>query len=121
MTGDHPVPCGVTDLECIPDPDGNGWIDNPWEYNHDLSPYNIDNDSKIELPQVAEVDQITPEYSYSPEQGVKHVTTHELGHATGVALHTNDSKCVMYDATDDFLRDGHFSAIAAEKVRIHNQ
>ncbi len=121
LTGDHPVFCGAIDKNCIPDPDGDGYIDNSWEYNHDLSPYNINDDNKIELPQVAELGQITAEYSYSPEQGVKHVTTHELGHATGIALHNNDSTCVMYDATDDFLRDGHFSAVAAEKIRIHNQ
>jgi hypothetical protein len=120
LTGDHPVPCGATDPACIPDTNGDGWPDNPWEYSHDLSPFNINNDGKIELPLVAQVDQITSLHSFSIEQAAKHVTTHELGHATGVALHTDDSSCVMYKATDDFLRDGHFSAAAAEKIRIHN-
>ena len=120
LTGDHPVPCGTTDPACKPDTNGDGWPDTPWEYNHALSPFNINNDGKIELPLVAQVNQITPLHSFSIEQAAKHVTTHELGHATGVAVHTDDSSCVMYKATDDFLRDGHFSAAAAEKIRIHN-
>ena len=117
LDGDHPVPC--VEPGCDPDLNNDGWLDNPWEYTHDLSPFDIDGNGLVELPVVAEPIDVGNQFSIA--QGVKHVTTHELGHNVGVTQHTTDSSCVMYEYTNDLLRDGYFSPSAAEKIRIHNQ
>jgi hypothetical protein len=122
LTGDYLVPCRSP--ECEPDPKMEGWVDNYWDMRGDLSPFDIDNDRKTELPLIAEVPSggyVNATGEYTIEQGVKHVTTHELGHAIGVSIHTTDSACVMYDATNNFMRDNYFSPTAAEKIRIHNK
>jgi len=92
----------------------------PWEFNHDLSPFNVDNDNpvQVELPVAAGVNHITDEYL--PSQVLKHVITHEIGHNVGIDLHTADSTCVMYNSSINWLRDNHFSTAAKDLIRIHN-
>jgi hypothetical protein len=48
--------------------------------------------------------------------------THELGHATGVNIHTTDQSNpdIMYQATINWTRDDHFLADSAALVQIHN-
>jgi hypothetical protein len=91
--------------------------DDPWEFNHDLSPFNINNDSVplVELP-VGDVN-----YETTKAQVLKHVITHEIGHNVGVDIHTEDPLCVMYKYSSDWLRDDHFSDAAQTLIMIHNQ
>jgi hypothetical protein len=115
LDGDHPVP-NVTDL------DGDGRIDE-WDFRFELSAFNVNNDFpvQVELPVVGSTADIDPAFEYLLPQPLKHVITHELGHNTGVNLHTTDSTCLMYQQSNNFTRDGHFSPTAAALIRIHNQ
>jgi len=110
------------------DKSGNGMLDgdyivrapagspDPWEFNHDLSPFNINNDPVplVELP-VADTN-----IEYTKAQVLKHVITHEIGHNTGVNLHTDDPLCVMYKYSIDWIRDNNFCDTALELIMIHN-
>jgi len=88
----------------------------PWLFNQDLSPFNINNDLEflVELP-VGEF-----EHEYTKAQALKHVITHELGHNTGVSLHTEDPTCVMFNQSNNWIRDDKFCDTALQLIRIHN-
>ena len=117
-----PVPSG-------PDNDGDGkdvdidgdGKDDEWDFRFELSPFNVDNDSEVELPVVGSVQEIDLVTENTLAQGLKMVITHELGHTVGIGLHTNDSLCAMNNESNNLIRDNHFSQTAAELVRIHNQ
>lgn len=64
--GDHPVKSGAT-----------------WEWNHDLSPMDIDNDDMVELPRYPQV-PVSSGDEYTKPHVVKHVITHQMGHAIGI-------------------------------------
>jgi hypothetical protein len=98
-------------------PDGDK---NPWLYDKDLSPFNVDNDNpvQVELPVVVSVDDNT--YEYILPQVLKHVVTHEIGHNVGVNLHTEEPFCVMYKSSSNWLRDNQFGDTAKQLIRIHN-
>jgi len=103
LDGDHPI----------------GGATTVWNYNEDLSPFDIDKNGRVEVP-LAGV-SVDPAYEYTLNQGLKMVITHELGHNTGITIHTQDPTCAMYEQTNNLLRDGHFSPDAAQLIRIHNQ
>jgi len=100
----------------------------PWLYNQDLSPFNINknfynNDTNrplVELPVASDPGNVNPAFEFTREQVLKHVTTHEIGHAVGVSVENADSTCVMYQYSTNWIRDNHFSSGAAGLIRIHN-
>ena len=94
--GDYPVKSGAT-----------------WEYNHDLSPFDIDNDGKVEHPR-----RWGPEYTKA--KVVRHNITHEMGHAAGIYGHCKDSTCLIFEESNTWTRDGHFCNACRAKIRIHN-
>jgi len=116
LDGDYPVP--VTAGNAGP----------PWLYNQDLSPFNINknfynNDTNrplVELPVASDPGNVNPAFEFTREQVLKHVTTHEIGHAVGVSVENADSTCVMYQYSTNWIRDNHFSSGAAGLIRIHN-
>ena len=55
---------------------------------------------------------------YTGAQVLKHTITHELGHAVG-SNHTQDSTDLMYEFSNNWKRDSHLGASAAQ-VKIHN-
>jgi len=112
LDGDHPVP-NNTDI------DGDGHMDE-WDYWEDLSAFDVNKSNEVEVPVVGSVDQIVPLYENTLAQEVKCVTTHELGHSSGVTLHTSVSTCIMFGQTNNLIRDDSFSQDAADLVRIHN-
>jgi hypothetical protein len=103
-----------------PDIDGDG-KDDEWDFRFQLSPFDIDNDFEVEIPVVGSVDNIVDLYENTKAQAIKMFITHELGHNTGVTLHTDVSTCAMFRETNNLVRDDHFSEAAANLVRIHNQ
>ncbi len=112
---------GVLDGDYIVrDPNYPTGSTDPWEFNHDLSPFNVDKDNpvQVELPVAASVDHITDEYL--PPQVLKHVITHEIGHNVGINIENDDPSCIMLNATTNWLRDNHFSDPAKQLIRIHN-
>ena len=115
IDGDYPVPAGSP-----PGP--------PWNYNQLLSPFNINNNyyngdpdrPVLELPVASNPDTVNAANEFTREQVLKHVITHEIGHAAGVTFENADSTCVMYQYSNNWARDGHFSTDAAALIRIHN-
>ena len=55
------------------------------------------------------------------QQVVRSVITHELGHATGINIHTSDPADLMYMFSINWRRDGHFSPQAGSLIQIHNK
>lgn len=82
----------------------------------------IDNPNRplLELPVTSDPDNVNPAFKFSREQVLKHVITHEIGHGVGVNIENADSTCVMYQYSNNWIRDNHFSSGAAALSRIHN-
>ena len=102
--------------------------------NGELSPFNIDGDLFIELPVVSdpnsagpfdigpmERDDAIPPRPYTIQRVLMHVTTHEIAHALGGALHTDDPLCLMYNVSNNWKRDHHLSDYYRSLLRIHNK
>jgi hypothetical protein len=91
----------------------------PWGFDGDLSPHDINNNDFMELP-VATIFPPNPDDEHNLAQVLKHVTTHELGHAIGITLHTQDPACLMYQYTSNWIRDRNFSQEATQLIRMNN-
>jgi hypothetical protein len=113
----------------------------PGSFSRDLSAMGPANDGCTQLPFVSDPRSVPrcgpvgtatdltgpqgPFPSATKRQVVRHLITHELGHGAGVNLHTTDSTDVMYQYTNNWIRDGfnglgHFSSTAAPLIQIHN-
>ena len=101
----------------IPALDGNDVL--PGEYRSDLSTFDVDNDGKVELPEVNDPASIDPNFEYTRAHVLKHTITHEMGHAVGMA-HNSDSTCLMYEYSNNWSRDHFFSDYAKSQMQIHN-
>ena len=110
-----------------------------WNDPSKLSPFNIDKDLFVELPQKTcdpnELnlnDQPTQlDCEYTLEQVVTHVITHELGHAVGMGAgdpsliddgwHCYDPNCLMYQYSINWDRGGTFCPYHQGMIQIHNK
>ena len=96
-----------------------------WDYNQQLSPMDIDHDDLVELPSRAKVSDILTSDEYTKTQVVRHVTTHEMGHAVGIhgeeeGGHCDNETCLMYQWTNNWSRDGHLCSHCRAMILIHN-
>ena len=132
LDGDHPVRnypnSEVYDsnspkyIKPYPGPDiDNDGKDDEWDFEFELSPFNIDNNNEVELPVVGSLGEMDPNTENTLEQVLKMIVTHELGHNVGITIHSNDATCAMNNESNNFIRDKHFSQSPADLVRIHNQ
>jgi hypothetical protein len=94
------------------------------------SAMDANNDGCVELPFVGDPTTLTAcnsaaSSASSPQatiqQVVRSIATHELGHASGVNMHTTDSTDLMYQYSINWTRDGHFSSTAAALIQVHNK
>jgi hypothetical protein len=130
--------CGAGNLldpidgSCVRDVNDNGEVDAgealsgdrlgypPIGYNLTYSALDIDNDRMVELPVVADPGSIPPENESTLQQVLKHTITHEMGHAVGMT-HNSNSDCVMYEYSQNWRRDHHFSDFALNQMHILNE
>jgi hypothetical protein len=89
--------------------------------NRDLSPFDINNNSEVELPVASDPNSIDSDFQYKKKHVLKHTITHEMGHAVGVPTsHTADSSCAMYQYSNNWSRDWKFGTTAKGCIKIHN-
>lgn len=101
-------------------------------FNLQLSAMDVTNDGCVELPFVSDPTTLpaacdptaftaNPGPQATKRQVARSLTTHELGHAVGINIHTSDSGDIMYQYSINWTRDGHFSQSAADLIQIHNK
>ena len=122
---------GLADLgECMVGSTLGGDVFVPGVFNSDMSAMDVNNDNCVELPFATDPTLLTPCTPNAPsatypqatfQQVSRSIATHELGHATGINVHTADPTDLMYQYSTDWIRDGHFSPAAASLVQVHNK
>ena len=90
----------------------------------DLSPFDIDNDNRIEHPQQhypgsLNKNGLDPGFEYTKAHCIKHTITHEMGHGMGIDQNGFDSTCVMNVTSQNWNRDGCYGT-AKPMIYIHN-
>jgi len=95
--------------------------DEKYDFNFELSPFDIDNNGLIELPVVSTLAEIDLLYENTQAQAIMQFVTHELAHNVGVTIHTTVISCPMNFETVNNIRTSTFSNGAATLIRIHNQ
>jgi hypothetical protein len=83
------------------------------------SPFDINNDGKIELPIQADPLSINSANQYAKQQVLKHTITHEIFHAIGL-YHNQDNTCLMYEYSNNWSRDGHLSNYGKAQIKVYN-
>ena len=109
-----------------------------WNNPAKLSPFNIDNDAWVELPEVnAEPQALDPNNKlagkeYTIQEVNRHVVTHEIGHAVGMGVGDaaivdsqghclHDTNCLMFRYSIDWNRDGYFCPYHQSMIQIDNK
>ena len=107
-----------------------------WTEEGRLNPFNINNNDRVELPQLNRKDDpyTDPSDNFSGEYEksivFRHVITHEIGHSVGMGQgdsglvdnlgHCFDPTCVMYHKSISWDRDGHFCPYHRQLIQIDN-
>jgi Leucine-rich repeat (LRR) protein len=58
---------------------------------------------------------------YEADQLQLHTAIHEMGHAVGIAEHTTDALCAMFQDSQNWDRAGYFCDFAKSQIMIHNK
>ena len=107
-----------------------GDVYDPTSFSRHLTAMDVNNDGCVELPFVGDPTTLVPcdktaASAPAPQATFQMVTTslvtHELGHATGVNLHTSIATDIMYNTTINWTRAGSFSTQSEALVQIHNK
>jgi hypothetical protein len=124
--GDASFPYDDNDLEL--DGDHLAVAGPPWEWNHDLSPVDMDKDGDVEKPVAESVSEIINEYTRA--ELVKHLVTHEIGHAIGCSsdafyaddYHCDNPSCIMCQIAhaEDWDRIDTLCSDCRSAIYIHN-
>ena len=139
----HPIQLDRVDGDCVQDHNDNGIndkISGKWEagcetcafkgdivlmpitYAKNYGAQDCDNDGRVELPLVSDPSgpaSNTYPYEYTKAQVLKHTITHEIGHSVGM-IHNACSTCLMYEFSNDWVRDGAFTPTEKAQMNIIN-
>jgi len=116
--------------ECTVNGALGGDVFSPGVFTADSTAMDVNNDGCVELPFVPDpttLQACDPTAATAAgvqatlQQVVRSIATHELGHASGINVHTTDSTDLMYQYSINWTRDGHFSPTATGLVQIHNK
>jgi CSLREA domain-containing protein len=88
-------------------------------FNKALSPFDINNDGRVELPIVSDPQQVDPQFEHTRAHVLMHTITHEVGHALGM-LHNTDAACLMFDKTPNWSRAHCLSPDSRAQIQVHN-
>jgi hypothetical protein len=98
-----------------------------WDSSGQLTPFDIDGDGIVELPFASNPENIDPSWEQDDQGGqytkarvIKHIITHEIGHALGGPDHSKDPACVMNHQSVDWKRDDHLCDWYRSLLKVHN-
>jgi hypothetical protein len=102
-----------------------------WDAQDKLNPFNIDDDTYIELPQHSgDPTQVPAADEYELADVYEHVITHEVGHSVGMGAgdpnlvdsqgHCFDQTCVMYHYSINWKRADKFCPYHQGQIRVDN-
>ena len=97
-----------------------------WASSGKLNPFDVDGDGFIELPFKsdplnADPGVLNPDFEYTKAHVLMHTITHEVGHAIGVADHTDVDKCLMYRYSNNYKRADYLSNWFRSMLRVNNK
>jgi hypothetical protein len=92
---------------------------------YNFSTFDCDGDGRVENPPLNDPAGLDPSGQdpgeYTAQQVPVHTILHEMGHGVGIADHTTDPLCLMYENSINWNRAGHFSDFAQGQIMIHNK
>jgi hypothetical protein len=100
-----------------------------WTNYGQLNPFDIDNNGYVELPRATDPDD-PGNYArqhddngepYSKARVLRHTITHEVIHVLAGGSHSTDSRCVMYNRTNNWKRDDFLCDSYRSLLWIHNK
>ena len=108
---------------------------NQWNAIGNLSPFDIDNNSYVELPfasdpdadnnskQYATYDAVSGTWTnpYTKSWVLMHTITHEIGHALGGYQHSPYPNCLMHKYSYDWKRADYISDWFRARLMVHNK
>ena len=118
---------GNEKLDPLSEPQGDYRLvsSNDWDFSQlsqsFVSPFDINNDGRVELPMASDPSAILSGSGYSFSEAFRHTITHELVHAIAGPSHTNIPTCLMYKYSNNWSRQDHLSDLYRSLLRVHNE
>jgi parallel beta-helix repeat protein len=102
--------------------DGDCRTDNKdtWSSSEQVSPFDINNNGKVELPFASDPNQVRESDEYDLRHVWIHTITHEICHALAGDSHSSDPRCLMYGWSTDWKRQDFLSDGYRALLRVHN-
>ena len=102
-----------------------------WQAYGEINPFDINGNNIIEIPQAQDPFNVDPASEhdqfgvpYTKARVMRHIITHELGHALGGTQHSTEKvgeqHDLMYGFTNDWSRDHLLYDWFRSRLRIHN-
>jgi hypothetical protein len=97
------------------------WGSQSYRSGYNFGVFDTNGNGLVENPTVDDPTTIsTTTTEYTPFLVQLSTIIHEMGHGVGIAGHTSDPTCIMYENSINWDRAGHFSNAAQALIMIHN-